>query len=91
MMDHIREDLTEKCSAVLLGYRRNCAASTAHTQVRINTLHVDTTRGPYTTGTVQLVIPEAFRALPLYILAMTKCKPLKGTLLSVDVICAYSL
>ena len=75
MMDHIREDLTEKCSAILLGYRRNCAASTAHTQVGTAILYL---RGPYTTGFVQLVIPEAFRALPLYILALIKCKPLKG-------------
>jgi protein transport protein SEC24 len=33
-MAHIREDLTEKCSALLLGYRRNCAANTTPTQVR---------------------------------------------------------
>ena len=32
-MSHIRDDLTEKCSALLLGYRRNCAASVAPSQV----------------------------------------------------------
>jgi len=32
-MSHIREDLTDKCSALLLGYRRNCAAHTAPSQV----------------------------------------------------------
>lgn len=32
-MAQIREDLTDKCSSILLGYRRNCAAATAHSQV----------------------------------------------------------
>jgi|SRR5882762_3599740 protein transport protein SEC24 len=35
-MAHIRDDLTEKCSALLLGYRRNCGASTAPSQVNEN-------------------------------------------------------
>ena len=30
----IREELTEMCSAILLSYRRNCAAGTVPTQVR---------------------------------------------------------
>lgn len=31
----IREDLTEATSAILYAYRRNCAASTGATQVRL--------------------------------------------------------
>ena len=31
-MAHIREELTDKCSSMLLGYRRNCAAATAASQ-----------------------------------------------------------
>jgi protein transport protein SEC24 len=29
----IREEVTEKCSAILLGYRRNCAAATSPSQL----------------------------------------------------------
>lgn len=32
-MAQIREDLTDKCSSILLGYRRNCAVATAQSQV----------------------------------------------------------
>lgn len=63
-MAQIREELTERCSTILLGYRRNCAAATAASQ---------------------LIIPEAFRCLPVYILAITKTKPLKGRTVSADV------
>lgn len=31
---YIQEELTEKCAAILLGYRKNCAVATAPSQVR---------------------------------------------------------
>ena len=73
-MAQIREDLTDKCSSILLGYRRNCAAATTQSQVSESSLN--SVRLLYSS---QLIIPEAFRALPLYILAITKSKPLKGS------------
>ncbi|THH27445.1 hypothetical protein EUX98_g6743 [Antrodiella citrinella] len=63
-LGYIKDDLTEKCSSILLGYRRNCAASTAPSQ---------------------LIIPEAFRALPVYTLCMHKCKALRGGRVAADV------
>ncbi|GLB42301.1 putative sec23/Sec24 trunk domain [Lyophyllum shimeji] len=59
----LREEVTEKCAAILLGYRKNCAAASRPTQ---------------------MVIPEAFRALPAYALGLLKTKPLKGLLVSSD-------
>jgi hypothetical protein len=73
---HIREDLTEKCSAILLGYRKYCAASTALSQVSYLVLQADSLL--MSTVYKQLIIPEAFRALPVYALGILKSKPLKG-------------
>lgn len=39
-MAQIREELTDRCSSILLGYRRNCAAATTPTQVRESDMYL---------------------------------------------------
>ncbi|KAG6877304.1 hypothetical protein C0993_008729 [Termitomyces sp. T159_Od127] len=63
-MSIVREELTEKCGSLLLGYRKNCAAAS-----RID----------------QMILPEVYKSLPSYVLALTKSKPLKGLHVSSDV------
>ena len=73
----IQEQLTDRCAAILLGYRKYCAASAPASQVWALTYDAVTLLIP-----LQLIIPEAFRALPLYTLAIMKSRPLKGVPLS---------
>jgi protein transport protein SEC24 len=72
----IREELTEQCSAILYSYRRVCAATTVPSQVRPLASHVK--QGHFDNFAAQLIIPEAFRSLPVYTLSILKSKPLKG-------------
>jgi protein transport protein SEC24 len=55
----VRQSLIDKCTRILLMYRRNCSSG-----MPIG----------------QLVLPEGFKLLPLYTLALLKSKPLKGEL-----------
>jgi protein transport protein SEC24 len=74
----IREELTEQCSTILYSYRRNCAAATVPTQVCPVSSPVK--QGRQYDLVPQLIIPEAFRVLPVYTLSILKSKPLKGGL-----------
>lgn len=70
----IHESLTERCSLILYAYRKFCAAAAAPSQVcsaYISALGSLTEQQ-------QLILPESFRTLPMYVLAMMKTKPLKG-------------
>ncbi|KAL5508758.1 hypothetical protein ACEPAG_4737 [Sanghuangporus baumii] len=60
----IRDTLTEKCSSILLAYRRNCAAATSPSQ---------------------LILPEAFKLLPLYLLALQKNRSLRAHNVPADI------
>ncbi|KAF7763474.1 hypothetical protein Agabi119p4_8011 [Agaricus bisporus var. burnettii] len=59
-----RDELTESCSAIFLGYRNKCTPASRVTQ---------------------LIIPEAFRSFPAHLLALLKCKALKGRYVSSDI------
>lgn len=78
-MSLIRDDLTENCSAMLLGYRNKCAAASRPTQVSSHSYTYISIVSGSPRGLRQLIIPETLKALPTYTLGLLKSKPLKGT------------
>lgn len=80
MLPQVRESLNERCIKLLVAYRRHCALSSRPNDVSLN---------PHCSGIItfnlislveksKIVLPESFRMLPLYILALQKTKALKG-------------
>ncbi|KAF8918602.1 hypothetical protein CPB85DRAFT_1430304 [Mucidula mucida] len=75
-MHEIREDLTENVSAILLGYRNKCAASTAVSQA--------------CSRPISLILPDSFRTMPVLTLGILKSKPIKVGNVNSDVRNYYS-
>lgn len=72
-LSNIREDLTENCSSILLAYRTKCANTSAIEQV-----HYGLVTTFWSLTIKQLVLPESFKSLPIYTLAIHKSKCLRG-------------
>lgn len=70
----IRERIVDKSVALLIAYRKNCAAATAPSQVR-PLIPISSTR---LLMLLQLILPEQFKLLPIYSLCILKCRALKG-------------
>lgn len=77
----MKEAFTTRCASLLLAYRRQCAASTAPTQVRRSesSKYVSLLMHRY----LQLILPEAYKLLPVYGLGLLKDVTLKGSFLSI--------
>lgn len=75
----IRRALTERCVKVLLMYRKHCAAATQPGQVSGDGSAISATEeltAPLLSS--QLILPEAFKLLPLMTLCLLKSKAIKG-------------
>jgi hypothetical protein len=60
-MLNLREDLTELCGTLLLGYRRNCAAATRVTQVMV---HLDL-MAPLYSQKLSVNLTRGFQSSPI--------------------------
>lgn len=71
----IRDELTQKCVAALLSYRKNCASNVAPAQVAVLCL---ISVGLALIPLEQLILPEQLKLLPLLTLTVMKNRALKG-------------
>jgi protein transport protein SEC24 len=76
-LSRVKDRLTDRCAAILLAYRRQCAADAAPTQVR-RLARADAVDTLLTTPFPQLILPDAYKLLPAYTLCLIKELTVRG-------------
>lgn len=86
-LSRVKDRLTDQCAALLLAYRRQCAADTAPTQVRTpkraEAVVTMLTATPY----LQLILPDAYKLLPAYTLCLLKEMMVRGVITQLTCYC----